>query len=124
LFSLRAASYLMAESDAMTTRVSVPFPDAMTARVSVPFTTNHPVATMAAGHLATGLRRFATAAIVKPVEVAGHPRLLTDPRLLPARCPLFRRVAVVARVVVAVEGVVEAVEGDGKSFAKGTPDYW
>jgi hypothetical protein len=60
---------------------------------------------MAAGNLATRLRRFATAAIVKPVEVAGHLRLLTDPRLLPARCPLFRRVAVVADVVVAVDDV-------------------
>ena len=70
---------------------------------------------MAAGDLATRLRRFATADIVMPVEVAGHPRLLTDPRLLPALCHLFRRVAVVAGVVVA--------ECDGKSFAGGTPDY-
>jgi hypothetical protein len=95
----------MAESDAMTARASMPFPYAMTARVSAPFTTNPPVATMAAGNLATRLRRFTTAAIVKPVEVAGHLRLLTDPRPHPARRHLFRRVAVVAGVVVAADGV-------------------
>jgi hypothetical protein len=41
--------------------------------------------------------------IVQPVEVATHLRLLTDPRLLPTRCRLFRRIRVlVARIPVAL----------------------
>ena len=43
---------------------------------------------------------FAAAAIVKPVEAAEHLRLLIDPRLLPARCHLFRRVVAAAVVPV------------------------
>ena len=39
-------------------------------------------------------RRFATVAIVQNVVVANHLRMLTDPRLHPTRCRLFRRVRV------------------------------
>ena len=74
-------------------------------------TMNPTVSTMVAGDLATKWRRFAAVTIVQPVEVATHLRMLTDPRLLPTRCRLFRRVAAVAAVMVA------AVAGDVKSFA-------
>ena len=46
-------------------------------------------------------RRFAAVTIVQPVEVATHLRELTDPRLLPTRCRLFRR----GRVLVARDHV-------------------
>jgi hypothetical protein len=47
------------------------------------------------------------------MEAATHLRMLIDPRLLPARCRLFRRM--VAAVVVAV--VVVMAASDVKSFA-------
>ena len=47
--------------------------------------------TTAAGDMATKWRRFAAVTIVPAVEVAANLRTLTDPRLLPARCRLFRR---------------------------------
>jgi hypothetical protein len=74
---------------------------------------NPTVPTMVAGGLATTWRRFAAVAIVQPMEAATHLRMLIDPRLLPARCRLFRRM--VAAVVVAV--VVVMAASDVKSFA-------
>ena len=69
----------------------------------VRITMNPTVPIMVAGDLATMWRRFAAVTIVHPVEAATHLRMLIDPRLLPARCRLFRRmVAVAAAVVVAV----------------------
>jgi hypothetical protein len=51
---------------------------------------------MVAGDMATKWRRFAAVTIVEPVAVAMHLRELTDPRLLPTRCRLFRRIRVLA----------------------------
>ena len=67
-------------------------------------TMNNPtVPIMVAGDLATTWRRFAAVTIAHPMEADTHLRMLIDPRLLPARCRLFRRmVAVAAAVVVAV----------------------
>jgi hypothetical protein len=66
-------------------------------------TMNHTVSTMVAGDLATKWRRIAVVIIVQPVEVATHLHELTDPRLLPTRCRLFRRIRVlVARILVAL----------------------
>ena len=62
---------------------------------------NPSVSTTVAGDLATKWRRIAAVTIVQPVEVATHLRELTDPRLLPARCRLFRR----GRVLVARDHV-------------------
>jgi hypothetical protein len=75
-------------------------------------------------------RRFAVAVIiVLSVEAATNLRMLIDPRLLPARCRLFRRmvaadvaadvVAAVALVaVVAAEvAVMMVVAGDVRAFA-------
>jgi hypothetical protein len=71
-------------------------------------------------------RRFAVAVIiVLSVEAATNLRMLIDPRLLPARCLLFRRmvaadvVAAVALVaVVAAEvAVMMVVAGDVRAFA-------
>jgi hypothetical protein len=55
---------------------------------------NHPVSTMVAGDMATKWRRFAAVTLVQPVAVAMHLRELTDLRLLPTRCRLFRRIRV------------------------------
>ena len=55
---------------------------------------NHPVSTMVAGDMATKWRRFAAVTLVQPVAVAMHLCELTDPRLLPTRCRLFRRIRV------------------------------
>ena len=52
---------------------------------------NLSVSTTVAGDLGTKWRRFAVVTIVHPVEVVNHLRELTDPRLLPTRCRLFRR---------------------------------
>jgi hypothetical protein len=57
-------------------------------------TMNHTVSTTVAGDLATKWRRIAVVIIVQPMEVATHLRMLTDPRLLPTRCRLFRRILV------------------------------
>jgi len=63
---------------------------------------NPTVATTVAGDMATKWRRFAGVTIVQPVEeVATHLRELTDLRLLPTRCRLFRR----SRVLVARDHV-------------------
>ena len=51
---------------------------------------NPPVSTTVAGDLATKWRRFVAVTIVQPVEVTDL-RELTDQRLLPTRCRLFRR---------------------------------
>jgi hypothetical protein len=60
------------------------------------------VMTTVAGDGTTKWRRIAVVIIVQPVEAAMHLRELTDPRLLPAQCRLFRRIRVlVARVLVA-----------------------
>jgi hypothetical protein len=60
------------------------------------------VLTTVVGDLATRWRRIAAVIIVQPVEVATHLHELTDPRLHPTRCRLFRRIRVpVARVLVA-----------------------
>jgi hypothetical protein len=64
--------------------------------------------------MTTKLRRFVGVTIVQPVEVATHLRQLTDPRLLPTRCRLFRRsrVLVVAEVdhMVAVVAIDKSLE--------------
>jgi hypothetical protein len=57
-------------------------------------TMNHTVSTTVAGDLATKWRRIAVVIIVQPVEAATHLRMLTDPRLLPTRRRLFRRIRV------------------------------
>ena len=62
-------------------------------------TMNPLVPTTVAGDMATKWRRFEAVTIVQPVEVATHLRTLTDPRPLPTRCRLFRRI----RVLVARE---------------------
>ena len=49
------------------------------------------VLSMVAGALATTWRRIAVVSIVKPVKVAAPLHELTEPRLLRARCRLFRR---------------------------------
>jgi hypothetical protein len=56
---------------------------------------NRTVSIMVAGDLATEWLRLAVVTIVKPVEVAAHLRMLTDLRLLPTRCRLFRRILLV-----------------------------
>jgi hypothetical protein len=69
-------------------------------------TMNPMVLTTVAGDLATRWLRIAVVIIVQPVEVATLHEL-TDPRLLPTRCRLFRRIRVlvalglVARIPVA-----------------------
>jgi hypothetical protein len=75
-------------------------------------TMNPLVLTTVAGDLATKWRRIAVVIIVQPV-VATHLRVLTDPRLLPTRCRLFRRIRVlVARILVARDHIeVQAVYG-------------
>jgi hypothetical protein len=54
-------------------------------------------------------RRIAAAAvtIVLSVEAAANLRMLTDPRLLPAQCRLFRRMVAAVGVVVVLVAVVE-----------------
>jgi hypothetical protein len=75
--------------------------DTTTAGALGRLTMNPTVSTTAAGGLATRWRRFAAVTIVQRVEVATHLRTLTDPRLLPTRCRLFRR----GRVLVARDHV-------------------
>lgn len=53
---------------------------------------NPTASTTVAGDQATGWGRFAMAPIVQSVAVASPLRMLTNPRLHPARCRLFRRV--------------------------------
>jgi hypothetical protein len=56
--------------------------------------------------------RFAAVTIVQPVEVTTHLRELTNPRLLPARCRLFRHVRVlVARDHVEVRPDKDLITG-------------
>ena len=55
---------------------------------------NLPVSSMVAGDLTTGWRHSAAETIVQPVKGATDLRMLTEPRLLPARCRLFRQVHV------------------------------
>jgi hypothetical protein len=62
---------------------------------------NPTVSTTVAGDLATKWRRIAAVTIVQPVEVAPRLRELTDRRLPPTRCRLFRR----GRVLVARDHV-------------------
>ena len=77
----------------------------------VGLTMNRTVPTMVAGDLATRWRHFAAVTIiVRQVEAAAtNLRLLIDPRLLPARCRLYRRMAVAVAVAVAVVVVVVVV---------------
>jgi len=64
-------------------------------------TMNPLVLTTVAGDVTTKWHRIAVVIIVQPVEVATHLHELTDPRLLPTRCRLFRRIRVlVARIPV------------------------
>jgi hypothetical protein len=80
----------------------------------VRLTMNNPtVPIMVAGDLATTWRRFAAVTIVHPMEAAAHLGMLIDPRLLPARYRLFRRI----RGLSAVVAVMVAATGDVKSFA-------
>ena len=72
-------------------------------------TTNPTVSNMVAGDPATMWRRIAAVTIVHPVEAATHLRMLIDPRLLPARCRLFRRMAAAVMEVVAAVMVVALV---------------
>jgi hypothetical protein len=63
---------------------------------------------MVAGDQAITLRRLAAVTIILPAEeVTTHLRELTNLRLLPTQCRLFRRMVAVAGMVV----------GDVKSFA-------
>ena len=55
---------------------------------------NPMVLTTVAGDLTTGWRHSAAETIVQPVKGATDLRMLTEPRLLPARCRLFRQVRV------------------------------
>jgi hypothetical protein len=98
--------------------------DTTTALVLVWITMNPTVPSMAAGDLVTMWRRFAAVTVVVQVEAV---RMLIDPRPLPARCLLFRRMvvaAVVAAVAAAVAADVAAVAAvaaavaadDGESF--------
>ena len=59
--------------------------------MTVEDTMNPPVLITVAGALRTKWRRFAAMIIARPVGVAMHLRELSNPRLLPARCRLFRR---------------------------------
>jgi hypothetical protein len=85
---------------------------------------NPSVSTTVAGDLGTKWRRFAVVTIVHPVEVVNHLRELTDPRLLPTRCRLFRRSRVpeeaedlmVEEEVVVVEGVNRSLINVGKTY--------
>ena len=71
---------------------------------------NPTVSTTVAGDLATKWRRIAAVTIVQPVEVAT--RELTNPRLLPARCRLFRHIrALVARDHVEVRPGKDLITG-------------
>jgi hypothetical protein len=68
-------------------------------------TMNHTVSITVAGDMATKWLRIAVVIIVQPVEVATHLRsMLIDPRLLPTRRRLFRRI----RVLVAHDHVLVA----------------
>ena len=77
---------------------------------------NPPVSSTVAGDLTTKWRRIAagTAAvtIVQPVKAATHPEL-TDPRLLPTRCRLFRH----SRVLVAVAAEAEEEQAGAAAVA-------
>ena len=70
---------------------------------------NPPVSSMVAGDLTTMWRRIAAVTIAQQVEAATHLSMLIEPRLLPARFRLFRRMAV---VVMAAVVVTAAVAGD------------
>ena len=82
---------------------------------------NPPVSSTVAGDLTTKWRRFAavTAAvtIVQPMKAATNLRELTEPRLLPTRCRLFRQrralVAVAAEAEEAQAGAVAVATGAG-----------
>jgi hypothetical protein len=88
-------------------------------------TMNPTVSIMVAGDPATMWRRFAAAAIIVLwVEAATKLRMLLDPRLLPARCRLFRRMvaaAVVAAMVILV--VAAVVANDINSSANRAPSH-
>ncbi|MGO9378103.1 MAG: hypothetical protein ACLPN1_16195 [Dissulfurispiraceae bacterium] len=65
-------------------------------------TMNPPVSSTVAGDLTIKWGRIVAVTIAQQVEIATHLRELTNPRLLPTRCRLFRRSRVlVARVLVA-----------------------
>ena len=55
---------------------------------------------MVAGDLATMWRRIEAVTIAQPVEAATNMSMLIDPRLLPDRSRLFRRMAVAVEVAV------------------------
>ncbi len=55
---------------------------------------NPTVSITVAGDLATTWRRIVAVTIVQSVETVAHLRELTDRRLLPTRCRLFRHVPV------------------------------
>jgi ribose 1,5-bisphosphokinase PhnN len=88
--------------------------DTTTAEALERLTMNHTVSTTVAGDLATKWRRIAVVIIVQPVEVATHLRMLTDPRRLPIRRRLFRRirVLVVRNHVLVVRNHVEVQSSD------------
>jgi|GEM_PF-1892145 hypothetical protein len=69
---------------------------------------NPTVAITVVGDMTTTWRRFAAVTIVQPVEVATHLRTLTDQRLLPTRCRLFRR----SRVLVARDHIEVRLDND------------
>jgi hypothetical protein len=67
---------------------------------------------MVAGDLTTGWRHSAAETIVQLVKGATDLRMLTEPRLLPARCRLFRHVRVlVARDHVEVRPDKDLITG-------------
>jgi hypothetical protein len=65
------------------------------------------VLTTVAGDLATKWRRIAVVIIIQPVEVATHLHELTDPRLFPTRCRLFRRIRVLVVRILVVRDHIE-----------------
>ena len=74
------------------------------------------VPSMVAGDLATMWRRIAAVTIVQPVEAATHLKMLIDPRLLPARFRLFRRMVVgMAAVVGDINSFEEVIRVSGFS---------
>ncbi len=81
------------------------------------FIMDPPMSTMVAGALATTWRPIAVVSIVK-LEKAATLRKLTDPRLLPAQCRLFRRNRVlVARILVARDHIEVRPGNDFESLS-------
>jgi hypothetical protein len=75
-------------------------------------TMNLTVACTVVGDLATEWGRFAAVTIVQTVVVVARPRMLTNPRLHPTRCRLFRRV----RALVAPDRINATLHKSSKQY--------